>query len=141
VGAYATTARKLNFTTWYLSQNYFDIPKLIRQNAYYLLLLGLNSPQDLNRIMKDGVNLEGATAAQLRMVHAMATERDMSCLKIKLGPIRKDPAATFTRDFTLPFHIKKMVDAKGNKIVSISPGDWYEPENEEEECETVDDES
>lgn len=130
VSAYATTARKLGFTSFFLSQNYFDIPKLLRQQAYYLLLLGLNSPRDLNMIMKDGVNLEGATGADLRRVHAMATEKPMSFLKIKLGPIRKDPAATFTRDFTLPFFIKKGVDEKGEKKVAIYPGTWYEPDAE-----------
>ena len=50
---YFIRARKLNCSLVYLSQSYFQVPKMIRQNLNYLLVKRLNTLTDLFRIMRE----------------------------------------------------------------------------------------
>jgi len=45
--------RKLGVSVMFLSQSYFKIPKLIRQNANYVILLKVASTRDLGRIVSE----------------------------------------------------------------------------------------
>jgi len=50
---YFIRARKLNCSLVYLSQSYFDVPKMIRMNLNYLIIKRLNTLQDLFRMMRE----------------------------------------------------------------------------------------
>ena len=50
---YFIRARKLNCSLVYISQSYFSVPKMIRQNLNYLITKRLNTLQDLFRIMRE----------------------------------------------------------------------------------------
>jgi ABC-type dipeptide/oligopeptide/nickel transport system ATPase component len=50
---YFIRARKLNCSLVYISQSYFSVPKMIRQNLNYLIIKRLNTLQDLFRIMRE----------------------------------------------------------------------------------------
>lgn len=45
--------RKQNLSTIFISQSYFKIPKMIRQNADYMILKKINSSKDLKRIVSE----------------------------------------------------------------------------------------
>ncbi len=54
IANYYIRARKLNCSVCYLSQSYFGIPKIIRQNCTYLVLLKLSGARELNLILSEG---------------------------------------------------------------------------------------
>lgn len=51
---YYIRARKLNVSVIYISQSYFRIPKIIRSNLSYLVLLKLSGNRELNLILSEG---------------------------------------------------------------------------------------
>jgi hypothetical protein len=51
---YYIRARKLNCSVIYISQSYFRIPKIIRQNLSYLVLLKLSGDRELRTILSEG---------------------------------------------------------------------------------------
>lgn len=51
---YYIRARKLNCSVIYLSQSYFRIPKIIRNNCSYLVLLKLSGHREVNMILSEG---------------------------------------------------------------------------------------
>lgn len=51
---YYIRARKLNCSVIYLSQSYFAIPKIIRNNCSYLVLLKLSGHREVNMILSEG---------------------------------------------------------------------------------------
>ena len=51
---YYIRARKLNCSVIYISQSYFRIPKIIRQNLSYLVLLKLSGERELRLILTEG---------------------------------------------------------------------------------------
>ena len=51
---YYIRARKLNCSVIYLSQSYFAIPKIIRNNCSYLVLLKLSGHREINMILSEG---------------------------------------------------------------------------------------
>ena len=50
---YFIRARKLNCSLIYISQSYYAVPQLIRQNLTYLVIKKLNTLNDLFRIMRE----------------------------------------------------------------------------------------
>lgn len=50
---YAIAARKRNASCWFLSQNYFGTPGLFRKQQNYVILTGINTYEDLKRIMRE----------------------------------------------------------------------------------------
>lgn len=54
VANYYIRARKLNCSVCYLSQSYFAIPKIVRSNCTYLVLLKLSGARELNLILSEG---------------------------------------------------------------------------------------
>lgn len=51
---YYIRARKMNVSVIYISQSYFRIPKIIRGNLSYLVLLKLSGQRELNLILSEG---------------------------------------------------------------------------------------
>jgi DNA helicase HerA-like ATPase len=53
VGAYFTHGRKYNICNVFISQSYFKIPMIIRQNSQYLVFQKIKNKRDLVRILAD----------------------------------------------------------------------------------------
>lgn len=53
IGEYFIRGRKKGLTCVYISQNYFGIPKIIRQQLSYIILKKINSSKDLNLILNE----------------------------------------------------------------------------------------
>ena len=53
IEAYYIRARKLNCSVVYISQSYFRIPKIIRQNLSYLFILKLGGDRDMRLILTE----------------------------------------------------------------------------------------
>jgi|GEM_PF-6303046 len=53
VGEYAIRVRKKNGTIMFLSQDYFETPKLFRKQQNYCVLTGINTYGDLNNILRE----------------------------------------------------------------------------------------
>lgn len=54
VSNYYIRARKLNCSVFFLSQSYFGIPKIIRNNCSYLILLKLSGDREVKMILSEG---------------------------------------------------------------------------------------
>lgn len=77
---YYIRARKLNVSVIYISQSYFRIPKIIRQNLSYLVLLKLSGERELKLILSEGGL--GLDREQLLNLYNYATEEKFSALVI-----------------------------------------------------------
>jgi ABC-type dipeptide/oligopeptide/nickel transport system ATPase component len=53
IGEYFIRGRKRGLSCVYISQNYFGIPKIIRQQLSYIILKKINSSKDLNLILNE----------------------------------------------------------------------------------------
>ena len=85
---YYIRARKLNVSVIYISQSYFRIPKVIRQNLSYLVLLKLSGNRELNLILSEGGL--GLDKEQLLALYNYATAEKFSALVIDYeAPIEK----------------------------------------------------
>ncbi len=51
---YYIRCRKLNASVCYLSQSYYQTPKIVRQNCSHLLLLKLGSHREINMVLSEG---------------------------------------------------------------------------------------
>ena len=85
---YYIRARKLNVSVIYISQSYFRIPKIIRQNLSYLVLLKLSGERELKLILSEGGL--GLDRDQLLSLYNYATAEKFSALVIDYeSPIEK----------------------------------------------------
>jgi hypothetical protein len=92
---YYIRARKLNCSVLFLSQSYFRIPKIIRNNCSYMVLLKLSGNREVNLIMSEfGL---GVTKDQLLEMYKYATAEKFSPLIIDL---EQDPERRFKKGFT-----------------------------------------
>ena len=80
----------------YLSQSFFKIPKIVRQQFGYLILLKLSSIRDLNLILSD-FSL-GVDRKQLAAVYKDATSEQFQFLKVDID--NPDNNKKFSRNFT-----------------------------------------
>lgn len=79
---YYIRARKLNCSVIFISQSYFKIPKIIRNNCSYMVLLKLSGNREVNLILSEfGL---GVTKEQLIEIYQYATVEKMSPLLIDL---------------------------------------------------------
>jgi hypothetical protein len=74
--------RKQGISLIYLSQSYYQIPKMIRLNSNYLVILKLGQKRNLNMIMSE-LSL-GVTKDQLIKIYNYATKDKFSVLMIDL---------------------------------------------------------
>lgn len=77
---YYIRARKLNCSVIYISQSYFRIPKIIRGNLSYLVLLKLSGQRELNLILAEGGL--GLTKEDLLSLYNYATAEKFCALVI-----------------------------------------------------------
>lgn len=82
VEQYYIRARKLNVSVIFLSQSFFRIPKIIRGNCNYLVILKLANQRDCNLIMSEfGL---GVTKNQLLKIYEDATKEKFQPLIVDL---------------------------------------------------------
>ena len=79
---YYIRARKFNVSCIFISQSYFKIPKMIRNNCSYMVLLKLSGQREVNVILSEfGL---GVTKEQLLMIYNYATSEKFSPLVIDM---------------------------------------------------------
>jgi hypothetical protein len=79
---YYIRARKLNCSVIFISQSYFRIPKIIRNNCSYMVLLKLSGEREVNLILSEfGL---GVSKTQLIAIYKYATSEKFSPLLIDL---------------------------------------------------------
>lgn len=79
---YYIRARKLNVSVIFISQSYFKIPKVIRNNCSYMVLLKLSGQREVNIILSEfGL---GVTKQQLMDIYKYATNVKFSPLIIDM---------------------------------------------------------
>jgi hypothetical protein len=92
---YYIRARKLNCSVIYLSQSYFRIPKIIRNNCSYMVILKLSGNREVNLILSEfGL---GVSREQLMGMYETATAE-------KFSPLLIDMEAEPYRRFRKGFH-------------------------------------
>jgi hypothetical protein len=92
---YFIRARKLNCSLIYISQSYYAVPKMIRQNLNYLVIKRLNTLSDLFRILREyslGVDKE-----KLKKIYESATTQNKQ--DFLLVDLDADPKDRFRKNF------------------------------------------
>lgn len=94
VSTYYLRARKLNVSCIFLSQSYFRIPKMIRNNCNYMVLLKLSGQREVNIILSEfGL---GVTKEQLLAIYNHATRDALQPLIIDMN---EQPSNRFRKGF------------------------------------------
>jgi hypothetical protein len=103
---YFIRGRKINggISLAYLSQSYFKIPRIIRLQFGYLLLLKLSSSRDLNMILSECSLGDKIDKAELHEVYEEATRDKFCFLKIDLD--NTDENKKFSKNFNDFFTFK-----------------------------------
>jgi len=92
---YYIRARKLNCSVIYLSQSYYRIPKVIRNNCSYMVILKLSGNREVNMILSEfGL---GVSREQLLGMYEFATNEKFSPLLIDL---EEEPVKRFRKGFS-----------------------------------------
>lgn len=92
---YYIRARKLNCSVIYLSQSYYRIPKVIRNNCSYMVILKLSGNREVNMILSEfGL---GVSREQLLGMYEFATKEKFSPLLIDL---EEEPYKRFRKGFS-----------------------------------------
>ena len=92
---YYIRARKLNVSVIFLSQSFFLIPKVIRNNCSYMVILKLSGNREVNMILSEyGL---GVTKEQLIKIYEYATREKLTPLLIDL---ENEPDKRFRKGFT-----------------------------------------
>ena len=91
---YYIRARKLNCSVIYISQSYFKIPKIIRNNCSYMCLLKLSGQREVNMILSEfGL---GVSKEQLLTLYQYATKEKFIPLLIDM---EAEPQDRFRKGF------------------------------------------
>lgn len=94
VSEYYIKCRKKNVSVAFISQSYFKIPKIIRNNCNYMVLLKLSGQREVNIILSEfGL---GITKEQLLNVYNYATREKLQPLLIDMAA---DPPNRFRKGF------------------------------------------
>lgn len=83
IAEYYIKARKLNISLLYLSQSFYQIPKVIRINSQYLILGKNLLTRDLNTIMREFPT--NMTPAEFQELYEELTEQPMSSITIDIA--------------------------------------------------------
>ena len=92
---YFIRARKLNCSLIYISQSYYAVPKMIRQNLTYLVIKRLNTLSDLFRIMRE-YSL-GVDKTQLKKIYESSTKDNKQ--DFLLVDLDAEPTDRFRKNF------------------------------------------
>jgi hypothetical protein len=97
---YFIRARKLNCSLIYISQSYYAVPKMIRQNLTYLVIKRLNTLGDLFRIMRE-YSL-GVDKAEMKRIYDASTDTKQNFLLVDL---EEAPENRFRKNFNEVYDI------------------------------------
>lgn len=92
---YFIRCRKQNVTVMYLSQSYFKIPIIIRQNCNYMVILGIGNKRSMNLMLSEFAI--GASKEQLMNMYKYATKEKLHLLLIDVD--ETEPWKKFRKDF------------------------------------------
>jgi hypothetical protein len=97
---YFIRARKLNCSLIYISQSYYAVPQLIRQNLTYLVIKRLNTLNDLFRIMRE-YSL-GVDKSKFKQLYDNSTDTKQNFLLVDL---EESPENRFRKNFNEVYEI------------------------------------
>ena len=103
---YYIRARKLNCSVIYLSQSYFAIPKIIRNNCSYLVLLKLSGHREVNMILSEGGL--GVDKETLLKLYQDATNEKFSPFIIDY---EEDPSKRYRKGLTEVMQVGRTLDS------------------------------
>jgi len=98
---YYIRARKKNCSVIYLAQNYYQVPKVVRCNCSYLVILKLSGARDARMILSElglGLNRE-----ELQQIYEYATQEKFSPLVVDM---EGEPATRFRKGLLEVIHWK-----------------------------------
>jgi hypothetical protein len=107
---YFIRARKLNCSLIYISQSYYAVPRMIRQNLTYLVIKRLNTLGDLFRIMRE-YSL-GVDKTELKKIYDASTSTKQDFLLVDL---EEAPENRFRRNFNEIYDISPKEDERARK--------------------------
>ena len=108
---YYVRARKLNVSVIFLSQSYFRIPKIIRNNCSYMVLLKLSGQREINVILSEfGL---GVSKEELVAIYEYATAEKMQPLLIDL---EAPPSERFRRGLDQIIDYHRLIENNETKI-------------------------
>ncbi len=96
-------ARKLNCSLIYISQSYYAVPRMIRQNLTYLVIKRLNTLKDLFRILQE-YSL-GVDKMQIKEIYDSATKSNKQ--DFLLVDLEESPENRFRKNFNEIFDISE----------------------------------
>jgi hypothetical protein len=99
--SYFIRARKLNASLIYISQSYYAVPKIIRQNLNYLVIKRLNTLTDLFRILRE-YSL-GVDKTKLKKIYESATTQNKQ--DFLLVDLDAEPKDRFRKNFNEVYDI------------------------------------
>jgi hypothetical protein len=76
--------RKLNISTIFISQSFYDTSKFIRKQIHYLILLSISGKRDIDSILRT-YNMGDIEPEQLMYIFKDATKEPMAFLKIAVN--------------------------------------------------------
>ena len=82
ISEYFIRCRKKNVSACFLSQSYYAIPKMIRLNSNYLVILKMNSHKDRNLILREVAQIDGEL---LKRIYDYCTEEKFVPLIIDMS--------------------------------------------------------
>lgn len=110
VEEYYIRARKLNVSVIFISQSYFRIPKIIRNNCSYMVLLKLSGQREINVILSEfGL---GVTKDELIKIYEYATAEKLQPLLIDL---EAPPNERFRKGITEIIDYHRLIEEHNNR--------------------------
>jgi len=115
VEQYYIRARKLNVSVIFLSQSYFRIPKIIRNNCSYMVLLKLSGNREVNVILSEfGL---GVSKDELVAIYEYATKEKLQPLVIDL---EAPPSERFRRGLVEIIDYHRLIqDHQNNLLIEL----------------------
>jgi len=115
VEQYYIRARKLNVSVIFLSQSYFRIPKIIRNNCSYMVLLKLSGNREVNVILSEfGL---GVSKDELVAIYEYATAQKLQPLLIDL---EAPPSERFRRGLVEIIDYHRLIqDHQNNLLIEL----------------------
>ena len=108
---YYIRARKLNCSVIFLSQSFYKVPKIIRGNCNYMIILKLSGKREVNLILSEfglGVDKE-----ELLQIYEYATREKFSPLIVDM---EADPTERFRKGLLDVIDIHRLVHGGGNIV-------------------------
>lgn len=110
---YYIRARKLNVSVIFLSQSFFRIPKIIRNNCNYMVLLKLSGNREVNVILSEfGL---GVSKDELIKIYEYATREKLQPLIIDL---EAQPLDRFRKGLTEIIDYHRLIQDHQNNLLS-----------------------